>query len=50
MDFIIKLPLCKNPNSDDFDSIFVVIYRYLKIIKYIPYYKTINTLELITLL
>ena len=50
MDFIIRLPPYKNPNSNDFDNILVVVYRYLKIIKYIPYYKTIDTPELTTLL
>ena len=50
MDFIIKLPFYKNLNNDDFDNILVVVYRYLKITKYIFYYKTINILELITLL
>ena len=50
MDFIIRLPFYKNLNSNDFDSIFIVVYYYSKIVKYISYYKTINTLELITLL
>jgi len=50
MDFIIGLPLYKNFNSNDFDNIFVIVYYYLKITKYIFYYKTINILELITLL
>ena len=50
MDFIIGLPPCKNPSNNDFDNILIIIYYYLKIVKYIPYYKIINTFELITLL
>jgi len=50
MDFIIRLPFYKNPNENNFDNIFVIIYYYLKITKYILYYKIINILELINLL
>ena len=50
MDFIIRLLFYKNFNSNNFDNIFIIIYYYLKIIKYIPYYKIINILELIILL
>ena len=50
MDFITRLPPYKNPSNNDFDSILVIIYYYSKIAKYIPYHKTINTPELITLL
>ena len=48
MDFIIKLPFYKNFNNNNFDNIFIIIYYYLKITKYIFYYKIINTPELIT--
>ena len=50
MDFIIRLPFYKNFNKNDFDNIFIVIYYYLKIAKYLFYYKTINIFELINLL
>jgi len=50
MDFIIGLPFYKNFNENNFDNILIVIYYYLKITKYIFYYKIINILELINLL
>jgi len=50
LDFIIGLLFYKNFNSNNFDNIFIIIYYYLKIIKYISYYKIINIFELITLL
>jgi len=50
MDFIIGLPFYKSFNRNNFNNIFVIIYYYLKIAKYIFYYKIINILELINLL
>ena len=50
MDFIIGLPFYKNFNENNFDNILIVIYYYLKILKYLFYYKTINIPKLITLL
>jgi len=47
MDFITSLPSSKNPNGgEDYDSILVIVDRFSKITRYIPYYKTIDTLEL----
>jgi hypothetical protein len=47
MDFITGLPPSKNPNGGkDYDLILVVVDRFLKITRYIPCHKTIDTLEL----
>jgi hypothetical protein len=47
MDFITGLPLNKNLNGgEDYDSILVIVDRFLKITRYIPCYKTIDALEL----
>jgi hypothetical protein len=47
MDFIIGLPLCKNPaRGPDFDAILVVVDRYSKMARYIACYKTVDSPEL----
>ena len=47
MDFITGLPFSKNPNGgEDYDSILIIVDRFSKMARYIPYYKTINALEL----
>jgi hypothetical protein len=47
MDFITGLLLYKNPvKGPDFNIILIVINRYSKIVKYIIYYKTVNSPEL----
>jgi hypothetical protein len=47
MDFIIGLPLCKNPaGGPNFNTILIVINRYSKIARYITYHKTVNSPEL----
>ena len=51
MDFIIGLAPYKGNSSEyDFDSVLVVVDRYSKIARYIPYYKIIDSLELVELL
>jgi hypothetical protein len=47
MDFVIDLPSSTEPGSSQAsDSIFVIVDRYTKVVKYIPCKKTINALEL----
>ena len=47
MDFVTSLPPSKNPNaSEDYNLILVIVNRFSKMARYIPCYKTINTLEL----
>jgi hypothetical protein len=47
MDFITGLPPSKNLNGgEDYDLILVIVDRFSKMARYIPYYKTINALEL----
>ena len=46
MDFITGLALCKNPRGKAFNAILIIIDRYSKIARYIPCYKTIDSLEL----
>jgi hypothetical protein len=47
MDFITGLPACKDKRrSADFNTVLVVIDRYLKILCYILCYKTITALQL----
>jgi hypothetical protein len=51
MDFIISLLLYKNLIKNlNFNIIFIIVDRYLKIIKYIIYYKIVNFLEFIKLI
>jgi hypothetical protein len=51
MDFVISLLLYKNLIKGlDFDVILIIVNRYLKIIKYITYYKIVNFPELIKLI
>jgi hypothetical protein len=51
MDFIIGLLLYKNLIKDlDFNIILIITNRYSKIIRYIIYYKIINSLELIKII
>jgi hypothetical protein len=47
MDFITGLSPSKNLNSSkDYNLILVIVNRFSKMAWYIPYYKTINALEL----
>ena len=47
IDFIIDLPLSiKIGDLKAFNSILVIVDKYIKIVKYIAYWKTINALEL----
>jgi hypothetical protein len=47
IDFITNLPLNKNPFIKTiYNSILVIINKYIKVFKYITYNKTVNALEL----
>ena len=47
MDFITDLPLSIEPGERQAsNSVLVIVDRYTKTVKYIPYRKTINSLEL----
>jgi hypothetical protein len=46
MDFITGLPISKNYYSIEFDFIFVIVDRFIKIVLYIPCKKTIDATKL----
>jgi hypothetical protein len=47
MDFVTSLPPSKNPNGgENYNSILVIVNRFLKMAQYIPCHKTINAPEL----
>ena len=50
MDFIVKLPLSKDPVSEhEFDSIFVVVDRFTKMAHFVPCNEAMTSLELASL-
>jgi hypothetical protein len=47
INFIINLPLSKDPFTKTiYNSILIIINKYIKVFKYITYNKTVNALEL----
>jgi hypothetical protein len=49
LDFIVELPLLKR-RREVYNIILVVVYRFLKIVRFIPYYNTVDACELDTIL